>query len=422
MSSVDPLLDNTQTSSIFLENSNSSSSIRLNGTNEDAFFDYDYPSLEVVEPPIQVALVILFSVTATLSLSGNVTVIIVLSLGKRSSSDLKAFLINLAVSDVTMAAFSIPFTYTMFLLGRWIFPPWFCPIVMTMQHVSVIVSVYTLMAIGIDRYKAVMYPLNLRARKCRNKLIIAAIWIMAGSVSAIQLYVSEAKPFKYDRQWHYECSEQWTSEDHSKIYTVFIFSFTFGIPLIGLAYTYTSIAWRMWKRSSPGNADPDRDMVQLKSKKKVIKMLFTIVILFTLFWLPLQTFVVLFYFVPDFGNLLTEQQRRIYALSYFGCLWLANANSFVNPLVYCFMSDNFRADLKDLSVRLCGHEKINRFRGSTASGSTRTTICLTQHTPTDSLRPYKSKLYTQEAADHRTAQAQCHSSRKNSITTTLSFL
>lgn len=32
---------------------------------------------------------------------------------RRSSGDLRAFLINLAVSDVTMAVFSIPFTYTM---------------------------------------------------------------------------------------------------------------------------------------------------------------------------------------------------------------------------------------------------------------------------------------------------------------------
>ncbi|XP_075215220.1 RYamide receptor-like [Lycorma delicatula] len=315
----------------------------LNGSDsEDIPDDYDYPSLEVVEPPIQAALVLLFSVTATLSLSGNLTVIIILSLGKRSSGDLKAFLINLAVSDVTMAIFSIPFTYTMFLLGRWVFAPWFCPIVMAMQHVSVIVSVYTLMAIGIDRYKAVMHPLDLRTRKCRNKLVIAGIWVMAGAVSAVQLYISEAKQFKYDRQWHYECREQWSSPSYSQAYTVFVFSFTFGVPLLGLAYTYSAIAWRMWRRASPGNPDPDRDLVQLRAKKKVIKMLATVVILFTLCWLPLQMFLVLFYFIPGFGTWDTETGRRVYALSYFACLWLANANSFVNPLVYCFMSDNFR--------------------------------------------------------------------------------
>lgn len=45
--------------------------------------DIDYPSLEAVEAPVQLGLVTLFSLTACLSLSGNLTVIAVLSLGKR---------------------------------------------------------------------------------------------------------------------------------------------------------------------------------------------------------------------------------------------------------------------------------------------------------------------------------------------------
>ncbi|KAH8033193.1 hypothetical protein HPB51_008131 [Rhipicephalus microplus] len=65
----------------------------------------------------------------------------------------QTFLVNLALSDIAMAVFSIPFTYTDFMLGRWIFEPLFCPVVLFMQHVSVIVSVYTLTAIGVDRLK-----------------------------------------------------------------------------------------------------------------------------------------------------------------------------------------------------------------------------------------------------------------------------
>lgn len=45
--------------------------------------DIDYPSLEAVEAPVQLGLITLFSLTACLSLSGNLTVIAVLSLGKR---------------------------------------------------------------------------------------------------------------------------------------------------------------------------------------------------------------------------------------------------------------------------------------------------------------------------------------------------
>jgi hypothetical protein len=71
-------------------------------------------------------------------------------------------------------------------------------------------------------------------------------------------------------------------------------------------------------------------------------MLVTIVVLFALCWLPLQTFLLLYYFVPGFDSYQTDDEKKVYALSYFVCHWLANANSMVNPFVYCFMSDNFR--------------------------------------------------------------------------------
>ncbi|KAG8287396.1 hypothetical protein J6590_039020 [Homalodisca vitripennis] len=164
----------------------------------------------------------------------------------------------------------------------------------------------------------------------------------SGLISATQLKVVRSHQFTLEDKWHYDCAERWLEPQHGRMYTVFIFLFTFVIPLFGMALTYSSIAWKMWRRSSPGNADPDRDLVQLRAKRKVIKMLVTIVVLFSFCWLPLQIFNAVYNFFPAFANTTTDTSRTLYALSYFGCLWLANANSFVNPLIYCFMSENFR--------------------------------------------------------------------------------
>ncbi|GFY41964.1 g_PROTEIN_RECEP_F1_2 domain-containing protein [Trichonephila inaurata madagascariensis] len=108
-----------------------------------------YLSLEAMGPGIQLFLVILYSCTAIAALGGNGAAIAVLLLGKRRS--IRLFLVNLALSDMTMALFSIPFTYTDFVLGRWIFLPEFCPVVQFVQHASVSVSVYTLTVVGLDR-------------------------------------------------------------------------------------------------------------------------------------------------------------------------------------------------------------------------------------------------------------------------------
>lgn len=113
------------------------------------------PSIEAFEIATkwqQYFLVGLYSATAALALLGNVLSILVLMRGKRSSRDLRLFLVNLSLSDILMSIFSIPFTYTNFILGRWIFGPETCPLVQSMQLLSVFVSIYTLTIIGVDRY------------------------------------------------------------------------------------------------------------------------------------------------------------------------------------------------------------------------------------------------------------------------------
>ncbi|XP_067009026.2 RYamide receptor [Anabrus simplex] len=341
--------------------------------------------LEMLEPSMQTALAYIYTLTAVISIAGNLTVIAVLSLGKRSSNDLRAFLINLAVSDISMAVFSIPFTYTIFLLGRWIFHPSFCTVVLVMQHVSVIVSVYTLAAIGLDRYNAIMHPFSRSCIKSSSKMIVSGIWVTAFLLSAVQMHVGRAEQFRYGGEVHWSCEERWDSPVYSKVYTVAVFSVTFALPLLVISFTYTSIVIRMWFRISPGNADPNRDLAQLRSKKKIIKMLVAIVVLFAVCWLPLQTFLLLYYFVPRFGFYRNDHERTVYALSFVACHWLANANSLVNPLVYCFMSENFRSDLKEMiALKWRSSYGQPQPRDSLRSNSTRATTCLVQRTSSGS--------------------------------------
>lgn len=99
----------------------------------------------------QATLVILYSSTAVVSFASNVLAIFILLSRDRLTSELWKYLVNLSIADIFMALFSIPFSYTAFMLGQWIFPNWMCPFVLFAQHCSVIVSVYTLTVIGFDR-------------------------------------------------------------------------------------------------------------------------------------------------------------------------------------------------------------------------------------------------------------------------------
>lgn len=113
---------------------------------------YTTPSLEALDfYPWQILLIVIYSTTAFISLGSNVLTIVILLRGEHVSTELWKFLLNLSISDITMAIFCIPFTYTNYMLGRWIFPHFLCPIITFVQITSVSVSIWTLTAIGVDR-------------------------------------------------------------------------------------------------------------------------------------------------------------------------------------------------------------------------------------------------------------------------------
>ena len=254
------------------------SSLELNDwINESVLENYDNSSrnhtdqnfMDIPLTGQDYVLVILYSVTTFLAIVGNSIAIVIFTKGKRSKTDLRPFLINLAVADLIMAIFCIPFTFTYQLLdSNWVFSRPMCPIVMFLQTVSVTGSVITNMAIGIDRLCAIAFPLiATRNRSLRYRLIILFIWIIAVAFAGVQLKVGDTQ---YDPNTGYtECKENWSSDDLSIFYTILVLICTYLVPVVILTVTYSIVGYILWKRNLPGNADASRDKVQLNSKVKV---------------------------------------------------------------------------------------------------------------------------------------------------------
>lgn len=82
-------------------------------------------------------------------------------------------------------------------------------------------------------------------------------------------------------------------------------------------------------------------------------MLFVVVIMFAISWLPLQTFSMIMFLHPNIrdGYVYQSSGYNIFIGTYFACHWLSMAHSCLNPLIYCFMNDKFRSDLKALVCR-----------------------------------------------------------------------
>ncbi|CAM1154857.1 Uncharacterised protein r2_g4368 [Pycnogonum litorale] len=79
-------------------------------------------------------------------------------------------------------------------------------------------------------------------------------------------------------------------------------------------------------------------------------MLSVVVMLFAICWIPLHLFMLCISFSPGLSEMSSESYKNIYMGLFITCHWLAMANSFVNPIIYSFMCENFRIDARNVLV------------------------------------------------------------------------
>jgi len=67
---------------------------------------------------------------------------------------------SLAVGDLFVILFCVPFTTFLYIFDSWPFGDIICKVSEFTKHLSVGVSVYTLAALSVERYFAIKYPLR----------------------------------------------------------------------------------------------------------------------------------------------------------------------------------------------------------------------------------------------------------------------
>lgn len=116
------------------------------------------------------------------------------------------FIVNLAAGDLLTAVFGVPFTFIpQQILHYWPFGEGLCPVVNYMQAISVFASAYTLVAISIDRYVAIMWPLKPRLTKKYATLIICVVWLFA-IVTALPIAIF-SRLTQQTSAWHQQCDK-----------------------------------------------------------------------------------------------------------------------------------------------------------------------------------------------------------------------
>ncbi|XP_059211634.1 galanin receptor type 1b [Centropristis striata] len=248
---------------------------------------------------------------------------------RRVGSPTNIFILNLSVADLSFLLFCVPFQATIYSLPQWVFGALLCRFGHYFSTVSMLVSIFTLAAMSVDRYLAVVRSnKSPRVRSRRNALIgICVIWTLSllFSVPVAQHQVLTDHPAAPNSTF---CWERWSGGSR-QAYKVSILLVGYLLPLLLISCCYTRVLFHLHKKMKNMSKKSQR------SKRKTAQTVLLLVSAFTVCWLP-HHIVALW---VEFGSFpLNDASFAFRILSH--CL--SYGNSCVNPVLYAFVSQNFR--------------------------------------------------------------------------------
>ncbi|CAH0729217.1 unnamed protein product, partial [Brenthis ino] len=273
----------------------------------------------------QILWTVLFAGMVVVATVGNVVVIWIVLANKRMRSVTNYFLVNLSVADAMVSTLNVTFNFTYMLYSDWPFGHFYCKFCQFIAVLSISASVFTLMAISIDRYVAIMSPLRPRLGKRATLGIAAAIWAGSSIISSPNII--------------YFTTDVDFLPDGTTRYNVAFMVLTYFLPIISMTYTYAKVGVELWGSKSIGECT-QRQLDNVKSKRRVVKMMIVVVVIFAVCWLPFHVYFVITSYYPDVVNY--PHIQEIYLAIY----WLAMSNSMYNPIIYCWMNSKFRRGFK----------------------------------------------------------------------------
>ncbi|XP_031458002.1 substance-P receptor [Phasianus colchicus] len=310
---------------------------------------------QFVQPPWQVALwAVAYTLIVVVSVVGNVVVMWIILAHKRMRTVTNYFLVNLAFAEASMSAFNTVVNFTYAIHNEWYYGLLYCKFHNFFPIAAVFASIYSMTAIALDRYMAIIHPLQPRLSATATKVVIGVIWLLAFLLAFPQGYysVTEELPGRL------VCLVAWpehSTDVYGKTYHFCMTVLIYFLPLLVIGCAYTVVSITLWASEIPGDSS-DRYHEQVSAKRKVVKMMIIVVCTFALCWLPYHIYFTLQYFNPEW------YLQKFIQQVYLAVMWLAMSSTMYNPIIYCCLNDRFRVGFKH-AFRWCPFVSAAEYEG-----------------------------------------------------------
>ncbi|CAB4066029.1 ASTA-R [Lepeophtheirus salmonis] len=219
---------------------------------------YDESWADEMEKVISIVVPIFFSIVALVGLFGNLLVVMVVTFNKQMRNTTNLLILNLAVADILFIVFCVPFTATGYALPHdWPFGDYWCKIVQFLIYGTAFISIYTLVLMSLDRFLAVVYPIeSMTWRTERNCLFTAH-----GEV--VTPITNHSYCIFLNNQTVSFLPESWNIRWSLLIFQVSFLGSAYLFPLLLIIGLYSVMLYRLWTKEPVGRVSAE----SIKNKK-----------------------------------------------------------------------------------------------------------------------------------------------------------
>lgn len=275
-----------------------------------------------------------------MGVAGNsYTLVITRSAALRRTGSMYVYIVNLALADLLYLS-TIPFVVCTYFAHDWLFGEAGCRILLSLDLLTMHASVFILVAMSLERYRAVARPFSAHKSSTRTRRLAAGIiWGTAFALTLpmmvmIQLRVGKPTAAGLVKRI---CFPTWTPEAF-KIYITVLFLTSVLVPGLVIVALYVSLARRYWAvQASLGGSS--RAARRRGLKQKVVSMIFSIVVAYWACFLPFWGWQLAKLFSPEALRALSPATHN-YVNFFVTCL--TYGNSCINPFLYTLLTRNYK--------------------------------------------------------------------------------
>lgn len=273
------------------------------------------------------------------SIPGNLLVCLVIYRSRRVQSTTNYFVISLAISDLLLTLFCVPFVGSRIIANRWVLGPIMCRLVRFAQTTAPTTVVFVLVSISIDRFYTIIYPLSFKITRGTAKHLIVCCWVLAFVVCIFSIYFFETAEVNENPD-HLVC-QTFVSNNYLAgiLYGSVIVAVTFIVPTLFIIIMYARIFRYVWTAGNGPRRLRRTSNPVARTKVKMLKMLIVVTIVTLVCFAPL--YIVQLWFTVSSANYVNQS---IFISSFL----LMFLTTILKPIIYMLYNSNFRRGCREV--------------------------------------------------------------------------